>query len=207
MTNPIIVFFDKTKVVDSWEQYTGPLPIGWIKDITTCDDPRKTPQILQVLVLDDTMDVSESRHENKNANEPLLIIKHNSSGKHNDPENNATLKTWGRPITVGGFSHSKGNVIFEQIRKLLEKQIKAEDFVESWRNAIELGALIELAAICQIKMLNAESDVNALYNQASARLPSTSRGALSKLTDTEGNPKWEDQLIWVRKTANALTPE
>ena len=161
MKNPVVVFVNKEKANNKGAQIDN-LPCGW-------DMQGKSSQIsannYQILFLDDDQETPLLIHTNIDPNGPLFVISHVSSRHHNNPMGEENLKSVGKPILVGSFSHLSSSGILQHIIKLTCGTMTAEDFVKERRNTLLLNSFTSLAAICQIMLLDPSVDVaSKLYN-------------------------------------------
>lgn len=165
MNNPVVVFFDKAREVSGWS-YLGELPVG-VADgkIVGSEVP------CQVLVLDDTLGVPNLLGDNFDSNAPLLVITHKTSGCHKPCDIAEQLKDYGKAYCIDEFSHVAGDRVFEKIKTLLTEPATAVNgFVAEWKARFDVAAYVDLAAICQIKLLNPSADCRAQMGDVFDRL-------------------------------------
>ena len=113
-------------------------------------------------------------------NEPLLVVKHKSSDNNTGPWD-AGIWNISPVIVCEEFSHGKGNEIYDGIMKILSLQCNLDDarsattdLVRRLREKDLLGALDELAAICQTQLLGKGSisdDLETLETNCLKRYP------------------------------------
>ena len=176
MLNPVVVFLDVTRDVSGWH-YTGelPLPFGW--DFDGKSHPFGKDISFELLFLSDIADIPAPVHINKDSKAPIPVIRHRGSEMHlqNDLraqfDLGAQLKEWGVYLPVGDFSHDDGNETFCRLRDVLEGRLAAAAFAKQFGIAAQLAHLVELAALCQIKILDAKSDVQILIASTLSILP------------------------------------
>lgn len=208
MNNPIVVFFDRGRALDTG-RFTFPVdscfPVGWGVDGTR-KDPTQDACEYEVLLLDDTSVVPDLKHINKDANQTLLVIVHNNTTINADPVDNLVLKCWGRPYVCEKFSHTLGEPVFELIKGLISVPSKATEFANMWRNANHLELYDRLAAVCQIRMIDTSCTTVNLDN-----LSELENEILSQLLDkfSEGYRNLGDsqqRMELIKTTAAPLAP-
>lgn len=180
MNNPIVVFFDKVREVGGWS-YQGILPVG-VADgrIVGSEVP------CQVLMLDDTLGIPNLPRGNFDSNAPLLVITHKTSGCHKPCDIADQLKNYGKAYCIDEFSHVAGDRVFEKIKTLLTKPATAVNgFVEEWKARFDVAAYVDLAAICQIKLLNPNADCGAQMGDVLGRLSPEIQEQLREFIDEE----------------------
>lgn len=173
MSNPIVVFFDRSRAAEAgwtWPEGVDDLPLGCIKDgsSTKLANPGQVAGEYEVLILDDRQIVAkqlaDSQHTNKHLDQPLLVVTHNNSALNDAPDKDGTLKSWGLVFpSIDQFSHVRDDQIFKKICKLLEGNgDSASDFAKWFRKADELEFLEKLAALRQIEKLGVNDGINDL---------------------------------------------
>jgi hypothetical protein len=203
MNNPVVVFFDKNRAQKlkgfMWPDGITFFPVGWNVD-GIMKDPTKDECNYEVLLLDDTKEVPDLRHTNKDPHQTLLVIAHNNSTINTDPVGSEVLMCWGRPYVCWKFSHTQDEFIIMKITDLFNNQSNAQKFASIWRNANHLELYDHLAAVCQIRMIDPTAQTDALWTDISGQLPDNIRLALEQENTNE------ERLEFIRTAAAPLAP-
>jgi hypothetical protein len=211
MPNPVLVFFNKSRIVDSW-QYSGPLPTGWTEDLKQ-KNPQETSEKFIVIVLpDDSRNISDLKHVNKSINDPILIVAHGGADMNGvswKPQENEIVKKWGSPVIIEKFTHQENNESFSRIKNLLLGALSPVDFIKNYSLQADLSLLSNLAAICQIKLLDMDANVDAELDEVLGKAPDhmheTIRQFNSAVDKSTGEEDWLKRLRIVREYAMLQT--
>lgn len=170
MINPVVVFLDIDRKVGDWK-YSGPLclPYGW--DFDGKGHPYRKGIAFQLLLLNDLAEVPPLMHANVHPKAPIPVVRHGTSKDHKPQDLPAQLERWGAYVPVGQFSHDFGSDTFCKIVNLIEGKLKPTTLATQFSVAAQVAHLIELAAVCQIKMLNATADLDELLEPLLGLLP------------------------------------
>jgi hypothetical protein len=194
--NPIIVFV----VPASFGKRAEEFPMGWrmrgVGDIA----PLSAAASYTVLLLDDTSSVSDDIvFANRDREEPLFVVAHNSSAQNSiaDIQANPVLNSWGRPYVCEAFSHLPDHETWKEIRGLLHGELDPNDFANERRERRELDLYDQLAAICQLKLIDPAANVTMLQRSISGELPFHFQNDFAERS-------WSARLELVRERATLL---
>ena len=172
MLNPVVIFLDINRKVGDWK-YSGSLslPYGW--DFKGKGHSYKNGKGIayQLLLLNDLTEIPDPVHANVDPKAPIPVVRHGTSGGHKPQELPAQLERWGVYVPVGQFSHDSGSDTFCKIVDLIEGRLEPATLATQFSIAAQVAHLIELAAVCQIKMLDATADLDELLEPLLGLLP------------------------------------
>jgi len=194
--NPIIVFV----VPASFRKRAEEFPIGWRTRGAGDIAPLSAAANYTVLLLDDAKPVSDDIvFANRDRERPLFVVAHNSSTQNNiaDIEANPVLNSWGRPYVCEAFSHLPDDGTWKEIRRLMQGELDPNDFANERRERRELDLYDQLAAICQLKLINPAADVTMLEGSIRGELPLLFQNDFAERS-------WSARLELVRERATLL---
>ncbi len=165
MVNPVVVFVLKERCSGANSEF----PIGWTETGERLNGATKiNGNDCCVILLEDDQNIPACDHGNKKKDQPLPVITHASSKLYTAATiAGSALSTWGTPVPRDCFSHDTKATdgIFKEIEELLRNPSGAKAFAEKRWLANDLDMLDQLAAICQIVMIDprASSDVEPTW--------------------------------------------
>lgn len=221
MNNPVVVFVRPEKLKmhlgDLWSDNWS-FPLGWTLDGQGPSSVAgKEGLSYCLLLLDDNKDVPEVAHSNKDRTKRLLIVPHNSSTMHRDPscENDKTaFGPWGRPYLCKGFSHNNSreqldweqldqNDTYTNILILFTNENSSLSFVKARESEDYLTALDNLAAICQIMMINQDQNITEADTIMANSLSRLDSAFCNTFADKK-EESWEACLRLIQEKARPL---
>lgn len=190
---------------------TWVFPLGWTLDGV---GPCLVEEGLSycVLLLDDTAAVPTGKHQNMAGDLPLLIVPHRSSGRHLDlahklPEADlSAFKSWGLPCLCSGFSHEPGgdDEMYQNILNLFQNPSSSAQFFAQRQNEEYLRTLDNLAAICQIKMINQHQNITEADTVMANSLSRLDLAFCNKFEEKKNEGSWESCLQLIQDKARSL---
>lgn len=210
MENPFVVFLDPTRDVEGWKCPVE-LPVGWKVD-GSLGDPTKDMCDFLLLVLNDCEKVGTLVHTNVDRARPLLVLKHERSTENAQPEADRKLQAFGKPRVLASFSHQPHNQKFNRIRRLVKRELTAQQFVDAFASEDEAGALVDLASICQLALLSPALQGSPKWaNEVAPRMlaaleviPEAIGDRFVDLLDSEGDPLWHERLELITTRASEI---
>jgi len=195
--NPLIVFV----VPESVGKRGDDFPIGWRMD-GKFDSPALLPEeSYSVMFLDDTRQVPNNiSFANKDREGRLLIVAHASSTTNSDPTNNPVLQTWGKPYVCKRYSRLRSSEVWQAIQSLaLGDPATLANFVKTQRNDRNFDLYDQLAAICQLNIIDPSAESENLASTIILEFPVRFQNEFWKQSD------WFARLECVRKEAAPIT--
>ena len=212
MSNPLVVFLLPDRQVKGW-QCPVVLPIGWKPDGTRGNPERESCEF-SVVLLDDSATVPKAVHSNKNVDSPLFVLTHGGSTTENgNPEKSQCLNEWGTSRVIASFHHEWDDPRFVLITQLLKGDLSASGFVAAFANDAEAAALVEIAAICQLALLDpslphSRDWTDVVQHKETAALANITSGTSDRYATfvhpASGNELWQQRLDLIAKRAKDL---
>lgn len=206
MENPVVVFVRQTHF--GGERILT-LPVGWTNNGMRLDGTGAIDgKECCVILLDDDAEIPGCDHINKQRNGLLPVVIHASSTRYTRDKVvcSVELCMWGKPDVR--YTLSRGfRGIFEEIESLLDQPANASGFAKKCRGERDLEVLDQLAAICQILMI----EPTALKSSEQSWYWFLNMLPESKLKDSLPNANestdWNGALALITARANELAAE
>jgi len=171
------------------------------------DAPSVEGKEYAVLLLDDSaQDIPDRNHKNRFQNAPLLIVAHDGSTYHTAQIiPNQMPEAWGKPFVCETFQHTE-NPTFSKIQGLISGNVvDVHAFAETRRNKSYFTWLDHLAAICQLKIIDPNAEIDNQLSSLMNKFPRAFENEFKAATNT-GEP-WKSGLAFIQDRASIFAAE